>query len=181
MAKFDIREFNYITSGKTQNTFNVSFCYTDDGMIQSTAKKPKELSALRTTTFFGDIGEYDSMSQKYATNKGSFYDISAKQIVHNLYELPKTKLKTTAVKFSSLSVSSEKMDIYVPQISDDFVNLVQFENYAYGLTKLTDKSPVSLEAVLNDTENFDVTYHYVLSDDRQLTFTCPMPDEVAGD
>lgn len=72
------------------------------------------------------------------------------------------------------------MDIYMPQISDDFINLVQFENYAYGLTKLIDKNPVSLEAVLNDTENFGVTYHYMLSDDRQLTFTCPMPNEIMG-
>ena len=61
MAKFDIRDFNYITCGKTQNTFNVSYAYTDDGMIRTTAK-PASLSALRTSTFFGNIGKYDSMS-----------------------------------------------------------------------------------------------------------------------
>ena len=62
MAKYDIRELNYITCGKSQNTFNVSFCYTDDGMIRSSTLKPAALSSLRTTTFFGDIGEVESMS-----------------------------------------------------------------------------------------------------------------------
>lgn len=180
MAKFDIREFNYITCGKTQNTFNVSFCYTDDGMIQDSAKKPQNLSSLRTTTFFGDIGEYDSMHQRYATNKESFYDIDNKKIIHNLYELPKSKLKTTAVKHSSISVSTEKIDMYVPHISDDFVNLVQFNSYAYGLTKMMDRDPMILSVVMNENSNFDVTYHYALSNGSMMTFTSPKPNEVMG-
>ena len=78
---------------------------------------------LRTTTFFGDIGEHESMSSRYATNKASFFDIDNNKIIHNLYELPKSKLKTTAVKHSSISVSTEKIDMYVPSISDDFIHI----------------------------------------------------------
>ena len=180
MAKFDIREFNYITCGKTQNTFNVAFCYTDDGMIESTVVKPQEMLKLRTTTFFGDIGEHESMSQRYATNKASFFDIDNNKIIHNLYELPKSKLKTTAVKHSSISVSTEKIDMYVPSISDDFIHIAQFDNYAYALTKMMKQDPIILSTVMNNKAGFDVSYHYSLSNDRQLTFTHPMPDEVIG-
>ena len=52
------------------------------------------------------------------------YDIGNKVIIHNLYELPKSKLKTTAIKHSSISVSTEKIDMYVPHISDDFIHVV---------------------------------------------------------
>ena len=52
------------------------------------------------------------------------YDIGNKVIIHNLYELPKSKLKTTAIKHSSVSASTEKIDMYVPHISDDFINVV---------------------------------------------------------
>lgn len=181
MAKFDIREFNYITSGKTQNTFNVSFCYTDDGMIQAQAKKPTTLSATRTRTFFGDIGEYATMSQQYASNKESFYDIDHKTIIHNSYELPKTQLKTTAIKHSATSyASTDKLDIFVHQISDDFIHIAQFENYAYALTKMTDKEPIILSVMLNNNSNFDATYHYVLSNGQHMTFTQPKSNEVLG-
>jgi len=108
------------------------------------------------------------------------YDINNKVIIHNLYELPKSKLKTTAVKHSSISVSTEKIDMYVPHISDDFINLVQFENYAYGLTKIMPDDPIVLSAVMNHKSNFDTTYHYALSSGTQLTFTHPQPDEVVG-
>lgn len=120
------------------------------------------------------------MSQKYATNEASMYDIGNKVIIHNLYELPKSKLKTTAIKHSSVSASTEKIDMYVPHISDDFINVVQFENYAYGLTKMTLDDPIVLSVVMNHNSNFDVTYHYALSNGSQLTFTYPKPDEVVG-
>ena len=178
MAKFDITEFNYITSGKTQNTFNVSFCYTDDGMISENVKKPSGLSAIRTTTFFGDVGEYNSMSQKYASNEESFYDIDNKVIMHNLYELPRSRLKTTAMKYSSLSVSTSKLDLFVPHISDDFINVAQFDGYAYALTKMLDSDPLVISVVMNNDFNFDVTYHFALSSGDIQTFLCPQPNEV---
>lgn len=178
MAKYDIKSLNYITCGKKQNTFNVTFRYTDDGMILSSVTKPSDLSIARTTTFFGDVGEYESMSQRYATNCESFYDIDNKVIMHNLYELPKTKLKTTAMKHSSLSVSTDNIDIYVPPISDDFIKVVQFENYAYGLTKMMQSDPVTLSVLLQNETGFDVNYHYVLSNGTQLTFTHPKPNEI---
>ena len=108
------------------------------------------------------------------------YDIDNKIIIHNLYELPKSKLKTTAVKHSSISVSTEKIDMYVPHISDDFIHVVQFENYAYGLTKMMLDDPIVLSVVMNNNSNFDITYHYALSSGYQLTFTYPKPNEVLG-
>lgn len=108
------------------------------------------------------------------------YDIDNKVIIHNLYELPKSCLKTTAVKHSSVSVSTEKIDMYVPHISDDFIHVVQFENYAYGLTKMMPNDPIMLSVVMNSNSNFDVTYHYALSSGLQLTFTHPKPNEVVG-
>lgn len=181
MAKFDIREFNYITSGKAQNTFNVSFCYTDDGMIQDVVSKPPELSILYTKTFFGDIGEYPTMSQKNASNKLSFYDKDHKVIVHNLYEVSKTKLKTTSTKSTPLKYgTTEKLDIFCPQISNDFVNVVQFSNYAYGLTKSTLAQPMMLNVQMNNTTTFDSTYHYVISSNHDLMFASPRPNEICS-
>ena len=133
MAKFDIYELNYITAGKTQNTFNVTYCYTNDGMIRA-RNKPAELSVARTNTFFGDIGEYETMSDRYNSNKESFYDITHGIIVHNLYNINKTKIKTTAKKYSSSLTSTEYQDIYIPYISSDFIHLCQFKSNAYGLT-----------------------------------------------
>lgn len=181
MAKFDIREFNYITCGKAQNTFNVAFCYTDDGMIKASSQKPLSFSALHTRTFFGDIGEYESMSQHYASNKASFYDIGNKVIIHNMYELPKTQLKTTADKRAlSGYETTDKLDIYAPHISDDFLHAVQFKNYAYALTKMTDKRPVVISVNMHNKSNFDTTYNYVLSNGTIPVFTQPMPSEVLG-
>lgn len=181
MAKFDIREFNYITCGKAQNTYNVSYAYTDDGMIQSSVKKPAALSTLRTTTFFGDIGKTDSMAQKFATNKESFYDIGHKKIIHNSYALPRTQLKTTAEKHSSsIFGSNEHLDIYVHQISDDFQNVIQFDDYAFALTKMTQNEPVTLSVQMNNMSDYDASYHFVLSSGKHLTYSCPMPSEVAN-
>ena len=181
MAKFDIREFNYITSGKAQNTFNVSFCYTDDGMIQDAVSKPPELSILHTKTFFGDIGEYQTMSQKNASNKLSFYDKDNKTIIHNLYEVSKTKLKSTSTKrIPAKYGATEKIDIFCPQISDDFIYIAQFSNYAYGLTKSTLAQPMMLSIQMNDMTTFDSTYHYVISNDTDMTFLSPKPQEICA-
>lgn len=63
MAKFDVKALNYITSGPKQNTFNIEYRYTDDGMIQS--KPDFVLSTLQqshTETFFGDVGITETMS-----------------------------------------------------------------------------------------------------------------------
>lgn len=63
MAKFDIKALNYITSGPKQNTFNIEYRYTDDGMIQS--RPPHVLSTLKQShvdTFFGDVGVSETMS-----------------------------------------------------------------------------------------------------------------------
>ena len=182
MAKFDIREFNYITCGKAQNTYNVSYAYTDDGMIQSSAKKPASLSVVRTTTFFGDIGKNDSMSQKFATNKESFYDLEHKKIIHNSYALPRTLLKTTAEKHSSsIFGSNEQLDIYVHCISNDFENVVQFDDYAFALTKMTHNEPVMLSVQMNNMTDYDASYHFVLSNGQHLTYACPMPNEVVNE
>lgn len=175
MAKFDIQELNYITSGKTQNTFNVSYCYTDDGMIKlnDPSKKPTELSIIRTHTFFGDIGEHDTLSEKYGDNKSSFYDMTQNIIVHNLYNINKTKIKTTAK-----NKLYEYHDIYVPYISTDFINICQHKSNAYGLTYEYDKNPTTLSLLYNNTNAFDVTYHAVLSADQIHTFLYPKPDDI---
>ena len=77
-------------------------------------------------------------------------------------------------------MSTEKIDMYVPSISDDFIHIAQFDNYAYALTKMMKQDPIVLSAVMNNKSGFDVSYHYSLSNDRQLTFTHPMPNEVIG-
>ena len=179
MAKFDVRELNYITCGKKQNTFNIGYSYTDDGHIGDDIQNRPILSTLRTTTFFGDIGEYSTMSQKFNSNKCSFYDIDNKMIVHNLYDTTKSLLKTTAKKYSSnLLAKRENIDMFAPPMSSDFINICQFENYAYGLTKMTNKAPVILSVVMNNRSNFDFTYHCSLSNDTIGTFLCPKPEEV---
>ena len=181
MAKFDVRELNYITCGKKQNTFNIGYSYTDDGHIAQDIKDRPILSTLRTTTFFGDIGEYSTMSQKFNSNKCSFYDINNKMIIHNLYDISKSLLKTTAKKYSSnLLIKRENIDMFVPPISSDFINICQFDDYAYGLTEMTNKAPVILSVVMNNRSNFDFTYHCNLSNDTIGTFLCPKPNEVWG-
>lgn len=181
MAKFDVRELNYITCGKKQNTFNIGYSYTDDGHIGEDIRDRPTLSTLRTTTLFGDIGEYSTMSQKFNSNKCSFYDIDNKMIIHNLYDVSKSLLKTTAKKYSSnLLAKSENIEMFVPPLKSDFINICQFENYAYGLTKMTNKAPVILSVIMNNKSNFDLTYHCSLSNDIIGTFLCPKPDEVQG-
>lgn len=177
MAKFDICEFNYITSGKKQNTFNFAYSYTDDGMIQNEASKPSGMSAIITQTFFGDVGKYDTMSQRYDSNKASMYDIDNKRIIHNVYDLSKTPLKTTSNKASYMS--DEKIDIYVPQISNDFLNLVQFKNYAFGLTRLTTDEPIMLNTIYDQLSKFKVSYCYQLSNEQIQTILYPRPTELS--
>lgn len=177
MAKFDICEFNYITSGKKQNTFNFAYSYTDDGMIKNEASKPVGMSAIITQTFFGDVGEYETMSQRYNTNKASMYDIDNKRIIHNLYDLSKTQLKTTSNKASYMS--NEKIDIYVPQISNDFLNLVQFKNYAFGLTRLATDEPIMLNTIYDELSKFETSYCYQLSNAQQQTILYPKPTELS--
>ena len=177
MAKFDICEFNYITSGKKQNTFNFAYSYTDDGMIKNEASKPAGMSAIITQTFFGDVGEYETMSQRYNTNKASMYDIDNKRIIHNLYDLSKTQLKTTSNKASY--ISNEKIDIYVPQISNDFLNLVQFKNYAFGLTRSTTDEPIMLNTIYDELSKFETSYCYQLSNAQQQTILYPKPTELS--
>jgi len=55
---------------------------------------PDNFISSKTRTFFGDVGEEESMSQKYKTNLESLYDIDNRIIIHNLYDLSKTKLKS---------------------------------------------------------------------------------------
>lgn len=177
MAKFDIYELNYITAGKTQNTFNVTYCYTNDGMIRA-RNKPAELSVARTNTFFGDIGEYETMSDRYNSNKESFYDITHGIIVHNLYNINKTKIKTTAKKYSSSLTSTEYQDIYIPYISSDFIHLCQFKSNAYGLTH-EHKNNLQMPYInMNNASKFDTTYHSVISSDEIHTFLYPRPQEL---
>lgn len=63
MAKLDIRGLNYITSSGKQNTFNIDIAYTNDGHIKAAGTViPDNFDAVKTRTFFGDIGEEESMS-----------------------------------------------------------------------------------------------------------------------
>ena len=180
MAKFDIHELNYITCGKKQNTFNITYCYTDDGHIASDMASRPTLSTLHTTTLFGDIGEYQTMSQRYNSNKCSFYDMTNKMIVHNLYDKSKALLKTTAKKQSSGLQKRQNIDMFMPLLSSDFINICQFDNYAYGLTEMTDQSPICKNVSMNDHGSFDTSYHYALSNRQIETFLCPKPDEVSA-
>ena len=174
MAKLDICEFNYITNGKKQNTFNFSYCYTDDGMIKDREAITKGMSCIYTTTFFGDVGTYESMSDKHGQNKASFYNIDNEHIVHNLYELTKTPLKTTASRISKTG----NIDMYVSPMSSDFINVVQFQNYAYGLTPMTHNAPTMMAIVDASTTKFDTTYCFQLSNDTHQTFRYPKPTDL---
>ena len=180
MAKLDIHELNYITCGRRQNTFNITYCYTDDGHISQSMSNRPILSALRTTTFFGDIGEYATMSQKYNSNKCSFYDIGNEIVVHNMYDKAKTPLRSTAKKFSQQPGLRENIDLYVPPTSSDFINVCQFQNYAYGLTEMTIGAPVMLSVVMNDHNPFDISYHCALSNNDIGTSLYQTPSEAAG-
>lgn len=121
MAKLDIRSLNYITSSGKQNTFNIDFAYTNDGHIKAASQviPKKGFSESRTRTFFGDVGEEESMSQKYKTNMASLYDIDNGIIIHNLYDLTKTKLKAG----TTMGTTGEKVDLFVPEISDDLLDM----------------------------------------------------------
>lgn len=176
MAKFDIYELNYITASKSQNTFNITYCYTDDGMIRINDKsqKPTNLSVAKTQTFFGDIGEYDVMSDKYNSNVQSFYDMTNGMIIHNLYNVNKTKIKTTSKQIGSTGYQ----DIFVPYISNDFMHICQFKSYAYGLTPEYSTNPCMKYIQLNDYTDFDTTYHNKLSSDCTHTFLYPHVEEI---
>lgn len=180
MAKFDIQELNYITAGKSQNTFNITYRYTDDGMIQitDTSKYPATLSVQRTQTFFGDIGEYDSMSNKYNSNKESFYDITNGILIHNLYNIDKSKTKTTAKKYGQIN---EYQDIYVPYISTDFINICQYKSNAYGLTKEYKNNPFHITNTYNNSTVFDITYYNCIISDNFHTYLYPKPQELMAD
>jgi hypothetical protein len=60
------------------------------------------------------------MSEKFNSNKSSLYDITNNIIIHNLYNINKTKIQTTAKKYNT---ANEHKDIYVPYISDDFIKI----------------------------------------------------------
>lgn len=70
-----------------------------------------------TKTFFGDVGSEESMSQSLATNKAALYDLSSNAIIHPLYSLQKSKLRSSAKKPGA----GENIDIYLPPVSSDFI------------------------------------------------------------
>lgn len=163
MAKFDIRSLNCITSGTKQNTFNIEFCYTNDGMIQS-REKPIEISCRTkfTKTFFGDVGSEENMSQKFATNEAAFYDMGNKFIIHPLYSINKSRIRSTATK---QNLSRDNVDLYLPTISADVIGICQNQNYAYALTEETDQDPIRLSVVYNSNTKVDNSYHCILSNE----------------
>lgn len=176
MAKFDIQELNYITAGKSQNTFNITYKYTEDGMIQLKEKQaPEGLSVSRTHTFFGDIGEYDTMSDNYNSNKQSFYDMTNNILVHNLYSNERIKTKTTAKQHNSIG---QYQDIYVPHISNDFIHMCQFKSNAYGLTREYTYNPLTLRTVNNNYIENDTSYHTQLSTCHFHTYLYPTPKDI---
>ena len=180
MAKFDIQELNYITAGKSQNTFNITYRYTNDGMIQISDKSkwPETLSVSRTHTFFGNIGEYDTMSDKYNSNKESFYDITQNILIHNLYNINKVTTKTSAKK---IGLINEYKDIYIPYISSDFINVCQYKSNAYGLTHPYMNNPLTITNIYNNVNNFDITYYNNISSDNFHTYLYPKPQELMSE
>ena len=161
MAKLDIRGLNYITSSGKQNTFNIDIAYTDDGHIKAARSVvPKGFELQATRTFFGNVGEEESMSQRYGTNMESLYDVNNNIIIHNLYDLTKVKLKA-----STSQGSSKKVDLFIPEISDDFLDVCQFDGFAYGLTKRTNDSLTVLSTCMNNKSDTDYSYHYQYAKD----------------
>ena len=162
MAKLDIRGLNYMTCGTKQNSFNITYAYTDDNHIMTS--KPKSLSVVHTNTFFGDVGTDESMSQRYATNKSAFYDMNNKIVIHNLYNLNKVKLQDSDYKYNS----AKCVDMYVPYISDDFINCCQVKNYAYALSRELSTQPMTKTIYFDQTP--ECQYRYVLSSQDLHTY-----------
>ena len=50
----------------------------------------------------------------------SFYDVGNDMIIHGMYRLSKTRLRSTA---KARSNASELVDIYLPVISNDFIGI----------------------------------------------------------
>lgn len=144
-----------MTCGTKQNSFNITYAYTDDNHIMTT--KPKSLSVVHTNTFFGDVGTSESMSQKRATNKSAFYDINNKIIIHNLYNLNKVKLQDSDYKYNS----SKHVDMYVPYMPNDFINCCQVKNYAYALSRELSTQPMTKTISFDQTP--ECQYRYALS------------------
>lgn len=180
MAKFDVKALNYITCGSKQNTFNIEYRYTDDGMVQGgrTPAVNKTLSTSHTNTFFGDVGTNETMKQSFATNKASFYDVDKKMLIHGLYSLTKTKMRSTAKK---LGMNADNIDVYVPSISNDLIGMCQLQDYAYGLTREMEVAPVHRDLVFNSSTCVDVSYHYQLSSDDLKTYLYPTLKDLTND
>lgn len=179
MAKFDIRSLNCITSGTKQNTFNIEFCYTDDGMIQSKEKPDVIKHKIKfTKTFFGDVGKEESMNQKFATNEAAFYDINNKFIIHPLYNMTRSKIRSTATK---QNLAKENVDLYLPIVSSDIIGICQNQNYAYALTEETDQDPIKLSVIYNSSTKVDNSYHYVLSNDHIDAHLYPTISDLTND
>lgn len=179
MAKFDVKSINYITCGKKQNAFNIDYKYTHDGMIRSiTPEVSVALSSNHTNTFFGDVGTNETMSQYYATNKASFYDVNNKMIIHGLYNLDKTKLRSTATK---KGINAPNIDVYVPPMSDDFIGACQLQSYSYILSRETTQNPITRDIIFNSSTCVDTSYHYVLSNDGIKTYMYPTIKDLTND
>jgi hypothetical protein len=115
------------------------------------------------------------MSEKFNSNKSSLYDITNNIIIHNLYNINKTKIQTTAKKYNT---TNEYKDIYVPYISDDFIKICQFESNAYGLTKEYTTNPMILSVHYNDSTAFDISYYNTLTSNAFNTLIYPSPNEI---
>ena len=175
---------NYITVGSRQNTFNIGYSYTDDGNIEArnTIKDVSAFHQKNVDTFFGNIGQFGTMSEHLASNKQSFYDLSSKMLVHNIYPLSKTRLQTTAKKHSSDGIYHGTQEIIVPTISSDVISFCQFQNYAYGLTRSTTATPTTIFVKYDElASKQDMSYCNVLSNESMMTYLYHTPNDLVQD
>lgn len=180
MAKFDVKSVNMITCGPKQNTFSIDFAYRHDSNIDPSTPLPDRFDRVISRTFFGNIGTDETMHDSYATNKSAFYDVNNKIIIHNLYDITKTRLKTTAKKQSVDPTRNDRIEMYAPVVSSDLFDICQLANYAYALTEKTSQSPVMLSADFTGATATDYSYTYALVNQCIDTYLYPMVTDLTG-
>jgi hypothetical protein len=173
MAVFNITSFNYLASGKTEKLFNLDL----------------ELDGVKYPgmVFIADIDENNDVMNGIVNANRFSLKLSDGTIIHALYDIKDTCIKSTIKKVRSSDSSydgnsDDYLDIYAPVLESDILGFCQLGDYAYCMTDKTKVGPTMQSTNLLDQRKLTPTddingtkYNFKLSEKTLNTYLYDQP------
>lgn len=182
--QYKVTALNYITASNTQNTFNIDYVVDTSGFKHELIVDKQKLdNTVFTTTLFGEITETDSMSKTCPGNFGSLYNITSAFVIHNLYDIKDSKLRSYLIEnHHAQNANYQHISSYYQQINTDFIDVCQVGSYAFGLTPRSSTQMVSpsVKFLTNNDVFPDSSYVMQLQERPTNTYLYPTPSQLGS-